>query len=201
MQPRGATSGAGAMLSRAQSVIFALALAAAGLLGAGSNAQAITYTFTNVPLTDGGLLNGFFTTGVYGAPDTWNLTTSGGTLPTETYANPPTVINAISSPTFDAPSTIDFFSNAEGYFVELQLAFSGNIMNGGVTLLGGNNGPSFECHGWTCPSDATRFVGTLRGDEVTISSTPLPAALPLMAGGLGFIGLIARRIRRKAVAN
>ena len=186
-----------AMLSRAQAIIFAIALAATSLLAAGSNALAITYTFTNVPLTDGGVLNGNFTTNVYGAPATWNLTTSGGSLPTETYANPPNVINAISSPTFDAPHTIDFFSNTEGYFVELQLAFSGNIMNGGVTLLTG--GQSFECHGWICPSDVTRFIGPLHGDEVGISATPLPAALPLFAGGLGIIGLIARNRKRKTV--
>ena len=186
-----------AMFSKAQSVIIAIALGATSLLAAGSNAHAITYTFTNVPLTDGGVLNGNFTTNVYGAPDTWNLTTSGGSLPSETYANPPNVINAIASPTFDAPDTIDFFSNTEGYFVELHLAFSGNVMNGGVTLLTG--GSSFECHGWVCPSDVTRFIGTLPGDEVGISATPLPAALPLMAGGLGVIGLIARNRKRKAV--
>jgi hypothetical protein len=178
------------MLSRTRSVIVAIALAATGGLAAASSAQAITYTFTNVPLTDGGVLNGNFTTNVYGAPATWNLTTSGGSLLPELYANPPNVINAIASPSFDAPTAIDFFSNAEGYFVELHLAFSGNIMNGGVTLLGG--GQSFECHGWVCPSNDTRFIGPLKGDEVAISGTPLPAALPLMAGGLGLIALIMR---------
>jgi len=178
------------MLSRTRSVIVAIALAATGGLAAASSAQAITYTFTNVPLTDGGVLNGNFTTNVYGAPATWNLTTSGGSLLPELYANPPNVINAIASPSFDAPTAIDFFSNAEGYFVELHLAFSGNIMNGGVSLLGGSQ--SFECHGWVCPSNDTRFIGALKGDEVAISATPLPAAWPLFAGGLGLIGLIMR---------
>ena len=187
------------MRSKIQSILFAVALATAGLLSAGSGAQAITYFFTNVPLTDGGVLNGNFTTNVYGAPATWNLTTSGGSLPSELYANPPNVINAIASPSFDAPNTIDFFSNAEGYFVSLRLVFSGNIMTGAVTLLGGGiGGPSFECHGWVCPSDATRYIGTLRGDEVTI--TPLPAALPLLAGGLGAMGLLGWQRRRKMAA-
>ena len=181
------------MRSRTQSVIFALALSAISLLAAGSQAKAITYIFTNVPLTDGGVLNGNFTTNVYGAPATWNLTTSGGTFPSETYANPPNVINAISSPSFDAPTVIDFFSNTESYFVELHLAFSGNVMTGAVSLLSGP--ASFECHGWTCPSELTRYIGTLRGDEVTV--TPLPAALALFAGGLGVGGLLLRHRKRK----
>jgi hypothetical protein len=33
-----------------------------------------------------------------------------------------------------------------------------------------------------------------------VDATPLPAALPLFAGGLGIIGLLARRKKRKAVA-
>ena len=48
MQGCGSLEG-GAMFSRAQSVIIAIALGATSLLAAGSNAQAITYTFTNVP--------------------------------------------------------------------------------------------------------------------------------------------------------
>jgi choice-of-anchor C domain-containing protein len=35
-------------------------------------------------------------------------------------------------------------------------------------------------------------------DDVSITATPLPAALPLFAGGIGLIGLIARRRKRKA---
>jgi hypothetical protein len=41
------------------------------------------------------------------------------------------------------------------------------------------------------------FTITNLGDVV---ATPLPAALPLFAGGLGVIGLLARRKKRKAPA-
>ena len=41
-------------------------------------------------------------------------------------------------------------------------------------------------------------------DDLSITTadatTPLPAALPLFAGGLGVMGLLARRRKRKAVA-
>ncbi len=175
-----------------RSLFAAFALSAISLLVTGSHANAITYTFVNVALTDGGVLNGNFTTNVYGAPATWNLTTSGGILPSETYANPPNDINAIALPNFSAPTTIDFFSNAEGYFVELQLAFSGNVMDG-ASLVGG-----FECHGWICPSDVTRYIGTLRGEEVTV--TPLPAALPLFVSGASLLSFLGWRRKRKVSA-
>ncbi len=35
----------------------------------------------------------------------------------------------------------------------------------------------------------------------TVAATPLPAALPLFAGGLGLIGMIGLRKKRKAVAT
>jgi hypothetical protein len=38
------------------------------------------------------------------------------------------------------------------------------------------------------------------GDYTTVSSTPLPAALPLLATGLGAMGLLGWRRKRKAVA-
>ena len=38
-------------------------------------------------------------------------------------------------------------------------------------------------------------------DNVSITATPLPAALPLFAGGLGALGLLARRKKRKAAAT
>jgi len=46
--------------------------------------------------------------------------------------------------------------------------------------------------------DARTFEFDLTGNrEIGTAATPLPAALPLFAGGLGVIGLIARRRNRK----
>jgi hypothetical protein len=53
--------------------------------------------------------------------------------------------------------------------------------------------------------DISRFFGLndntiLVQSDITDTATPLPAALPLFAGGLGVIGLLARRRKRKAAA-
>jgi hypothetical protein len=51
-----------------------------------------------------------------------------------------------------------------------------------VTLDPGQNGPANE---------------SFEYDIVTSAATPLPAALPLFAGGLGLMGLLGRRKKRK----
>jgi len=38
------------------------------------------------------------------------------------------------------------------------------------------------------------------GDPVTQAATPLPAALPLFAAGIGGLGLLGWRVKRKARA-
>ena len=61
---------------------------------------------------------------------------------------------------------------------------------------------------WDCPTCSVTLL-SLAGDQnlgydtveiTTTTVTPVPAALPLFAGGLGVIGLIARRRKQKATA-
>jgi hypothetical protein len=51
-----------------------------------------------------------------------------------------------------------------------------------------------------CPSPTvTNGIGTFAG-EADVAATPLPAALPLFAGGLGVMGLLGWRRKRKQAA-
>lgn len=47
-------------------------------------------------------------------------------------------------------------------------------------------------------NNTAHIDATLTWEGSSVAATPLPAALPLFAGGLGFFGMIARRRRRKA---
>lgn len=51
----------------------------------------------------------------------------------------------------------------------------------------------------TCANDAIQGLVTLTNTD--LQGTPLPAALPLFAGGLGFMGLLAGRRKRKNAAT
>ena len=69
-------------------------------------------------------------------------------------------------------------------------------------IISGISGLSFESEGYSCNSNDTRYVGTGFASADTIGSgqageTPLPAALPLFASGLGAMGVLARRRKRK----
>jgi hypothetical protein len=60
------------------------------------------------------------------------------------------------------------------------------------------NGPPIRVSGLIVGFDAPGVVGTW---DITIqAATPLPAALPLFATGLGVMGFLARRRKRKGSA-
>jgi hypothetical protein len=77
----------------------------------------------------------------------------------------------------------------------------------GTDIGTGSFESGFSPSGGPCPQNA--FVcanGTLQIDAVTVAvasdvtpATPLPAALPLFATGLGAFGLFGRRRKRKGV--
>jgi hypothetical protein len=80
---------------------------------------------------------------------------------------------------------------------------------GGTTLISLTNPPGSAFTEYTFVVTATGAStdlafnfrddpGFLFLDEVSVNETPLPAALPLFAGGLGVIGLLARRRKGKA---
>jgi hypothetical protein len=184
-------------MSKAIRAFLIASVATFGLIQGYSAANADTYiTWTlsaNVPLSDGGTLNGYFTIDatsgfINGSP--FNLVTAGGS--TDFNQDYTATINA-SDPN---SLTVDFFAPNPPYSSSLTLVFADSLLvaNSDNPIVGGIDGPSYECEGYSCTAQDTRYV-----DGGSVSSTPLPAALPLFAGGLGMMGLFGRR-RKKITA-
>ena len=182
-----------------RSLLAAGVLALAALTTATSDAKAITWNVTGT-FEDGGELTGWFIITQYGYIDTqgsgWFLITTPGDPVT------PTLTGFTYNPPFNAnndDTTIEFRPDGFGYFGTLALAFENSLLVPGTgvnPLIGGLLGPSFECVGWVCPNEsATRYLAE---GLATTSAVPIPAALPLFAGGLGLMGWMARRRRGQA---
>jgi len=109
------------------------------------------------------------------------LLPAGWTLTESTYLDPSdgifTMTDPLSTETFTAPITAATGSN---------LVVSANT--------GTNPGGYSLTDVFSLAYDGT---GTTQ-DQITVSATPLPAALPLFIGGLGLIGLVSRRRKRQA---
>jgi hypothetical protein len=179
------------------SACFILALLPFGA----ASASSITWTLSpNIPLSDGGTLNGYF--GIYDSGyvngNPFDLVTSGGSPTyTQTYVS---TINA-SDPN---NVTVQFFAPNPAYSSTLQLEFQYSLLVpiANNPIIGGIGGPSFECEGYSCTQADTRFVSSgfasAFGNANSPGNTPLPAALPLFATGVAGFGLLRWRSRRKA---
>jgi hypothetical protein len=64
----------------------------------------------------------------------------------------------------------------------------------------GHNLVSFDFNGQTITSVVLEDTGTAAFEYSDVTYTPLPAALPLFAGGLGMIGFLGHRRKRKTAA-
>lgn len=168
------------------------------------SASTITWTLSpNIALSDGGTLNGFF--GIYsdsgfinGNP--FNLNTAGGT--TNFSQNYNATINALDPNSV----TVQFVAPNPAYSSSLTLVFQYSLLvpNANNPIIGGIGGPSFECEGYSCTEADTRYVGAGFASSLgggSAGETPLPAALPLFASGLGAMGFVSWRRKRKAIAT
>jgi hypothetical protein len=177
-------------------ILAASALAA--MLGASAPAQALTWTVSGT-LEDGGTVSGFFGWTPSGYLDSSNgslsiVTTSGTLLSGTTYSVPG------SFPDGAAPANGFVITN--GYFQVLSIAFQHSLTIPGIDpiVIGVS---SFECYSYSCPpggpdTGAGANTRYFTAGEAIVTATPLPAALPLFAsgmGGLGFIGWWRKRRR------
>jgi hypothetical protein len=165
-----------------KSGVFGLLVAATCAVGLSANSAraSVVYSLsgTDVNQFGGGIQFSF----VYTSP-TFITTSTLGVTPDSC---------SIGSPNFTC-STENFLPNTGGHdYIE----FGYNAVGGG----GGSGTEFFPVGDFATPgaypsSDGFSPDALL---TVTVSQTPLPAALPLFAAGLGVVGALARRRKRKA---
>lgn len=160
-------------------------------------ASALTYTTWAVTGTfnDGGSLSGLFTFNTYGyLSAVTDLTTTGGAvLPGQTYSIPPGYPHIIPN----SPPPNGLTISEPDYQHTIQLEFASILVGPPGTVISLLLGPtqSFECVGWSCNGSSTFGRYFVSGDAI---ATPLPAALPLLTGGLVVVSLFARRKKLQA---
>lgn len=152
-----------------------------------------TYDISGI-FNDGGTLSGSFTIDVYGyliAPT--DIKTTPGTILTtgQLYTLPPQ-----PSPLgFQPFTTADSIMFTYNYSPTLQITFQydlGSVLVDPFVITPTTD--SFEC---IAPAPSTYCAAPGRdflSGEATFA--PIPATLPLLAGGLGLFGLLARRRKR-----
>ena len=202
------------------SIVRAMAVSAATVAGAccGISAPASATTwFITGSLDDGSTASGFFSWTSYGyldsTPGTTDIKTTGGSLLSGyEYINAPPYPPGAFPEGPGGPSVVIYAYSGSIPEVTLQITFKNALLTSTSPdpIVGGVGGPSFECLSWTCPGPDTGQVGAntryfTSGFATTIgtslsSETPLPAALPLFATGLGALGLLGWRRKRKALA-
>ncbi len=185
--------------------------AALGLAAAPSTASAadvFTHWAVNGVFDDGGTVSGIFDIDVYGyiRSATFDLKTAGGDLTPFEYTHNTAYHASGTVPgpdynTYVAPFYIDL---QPGYAQDLHLVFQSplTVSIGNNVLLGGFQGPSYECqNSYSCyvPQGDIRYIvsGSARSSGIAV---PEPAAWALMLTGFAGMGAMLRRSRRQAVA-
>lgn len=97
----------------------------------------------------------------------------------------------------DSYNEIAFFAGADGTGGQIGSTLSGCALTPSCT------GAGFDLATFTVSSGSIGSVELIDTGQAafefgTVSATPLPATLPLFAGGLGFVGYLTGRKKRKA---
>jgi len=168
------------------------------LFGTQANASTV-YAYNGLPFTN-----------VEGAYTDTNFVSGSVTLASPLTINLDQVVTPTAFSFSDGVQTIT--SNAVSFDIfEFQTDFFGNIVTWNVFLQSSECQVDFGCSIETTlepaeKNDSVNFAtnqsnsfgfNTNQPGQWTVAATPLPGALPLFAGGLSMIGLIARRKRQK----
>jgi hypothetical protein len=147
--------------------------------------------------------------GYYGSGDLTNAYLVNAYTPVS-GGGPSNLILTITLPTAVTAFGLDFstlFSATTATFT-LSNGFTTNVATGtynsgtgtlGTQFLGFLSSTPFDSIAFSVPNGVDGNDNTISYvvEDVTTAATPLPAALPLFAGGLGMIGMIAKRRKRK----
>jgi hypothetical protein len=164
------------------SVVAALSLCAGLALAAGTaNASTVTYDFSpGASATGGGdssTFSGYFTYDTSTHDVTAPIGITVGGTDAGTYD---TLISGGNAGLYIATNT------TTGDQIDIYLA----------TFLNGTSPDTLSTVYWGTVADPATVQSTT--ETGFVSPTPLPAALPLFAGGLGFVGYLTGRKKRKA---
>ncbi len=172
--------------------MLAMAGCAAALFTAAAPSVAsadVTWTVTG-NFDDGGTLSGFFNINVYGFLAGYDLKTTAGSTDAAFDYNP--------SNSYYSNGT--FYVDAQPlYQSDLHLQFTDDL---GVAvannpILGGHNGPSWECQGsYNCYLPTTGAIRYLTTGYAS-GAVPEPAVWAMLLVGFGGIGGVLRMARRK----
>lgn len=179
-----------------RATLVALAVGAA-FFSAPAHASTIDWMLSGVTFDDGGTASGTFSTdSTSGDVIAFDIvTTAGTTLGGATYDSTATNIyssNGVYSPHSFIVSNFNTSTYVNFEFVD---ALTGTGPDQ-LIVPTGTNYPSYECN----------MCGTVRnivnGEAINeISATPLPATLPLFAGGLGVVGYLTRRRKKNGAQS
>jgi hypothetical protein len=180
-------------LTKTLSLAALCAASALCVAAAPSMASADTRWLVDATFDDGTTLTGTFTINVYGFLESANL---------ETETN-----GAFTG--FDYTTADSYYSNGNfyvdfqpGYTQDLHLEFANTLTTGSQNnlIIGGENGPSYECEGsYSCyipMGGDTRYIASGFADEV-----PEPATWALMLAGFGGLGMALRAKQKFATAG
>jgi hypothetical protein len=142
----------------------------------------ITAQFGNSSFSDAGTDFNITATFLFSVPTPLGTTTDGGTI----------LATAKVNGRGGAPASVDItWSDPVIFTFQNGTALSVDLVNTLYSCASSCNNESFSIEG--------KFT-TLNGQSSQLSETPIPAALPLFASGLGALGLLGWRRKRKAQA-